>query len=153
MSVTMHLYHYYGTPYFTYDENGEIDWFRYVPDNAKFDTIDYYPKYWRSTKIGRKMYKNLSNYHNQFVYTKCSRHNHGELPVYEFLYAQGWFFKNKFFKREFPCFYCTTKEGMINFFKRYIKLPKNEKDRENIIKTLKQFVDGFGYDTIFAVRW
>lgn len=116
MSVTMQLYKYDVMPCFSNDKRlGFIEW---ASSEESFDTIDYYPQEWKKTRTGRNMYKNLSKYHDKFVPTATTKSGeyHKELPVYEYLYAQGWFFTNKFFKRKFTNYYCTTKKEMINFF-------------------------------------
>lgn len=60
------------------------------------------------------------------------------VPVTHIAYAQGWFVSNKFLKRKNPVYVATTKQEMMNFFRRYGKIPKQ--------KDIHQFTEG-GYVT------
>lgn len=72
------------------------------------------------------------------------------IPVEEVWYAQGWFFKHKFFNRKCWHHICTTKKEMENFFKRYI----NYKDKRYPVANIVQdFLDKWEDGMIFECCW
>lgn len=72
------------------------------------------------------------------------------LAIDEVCYAQGWFFKNRFFNRKPTLVWCTTKEQMKNFFDRYIDFSKNPDEIYNI---LDNFMDKWDEGMLFECAW
>ena len=52
------------------------------------------------------------------------------VPVTQIAYAQGWFVSNKFLRRKNPVYVATTKQEMMNFFRRYGKIPKQKETHQ-----------------------
>lgn len=77
-------------------------------------------------------------------YTK----GHILIPVDCIQYAQGWFFKNRYFKRK--CWYnvCNSKRGMIDFFNRYI-----DYSEEGVKEIVNRFIDSWEDGMIFICSW
>lgn len=72
------------------------------------------------------------------------------IPVEEVWYAQGWFFKHKFFNRKCWHHICTTKEQMEHFFERYIDYKDKRYPVANIIQ---DFLDKWEDGMIFECAW
>ena len=52
------------------------------------------------------------------------------VPVTQIAYAQGWFVSNKLLRRKNPVYVATTKQEMMNFFRRYGKIPKQKETHQ-----------------------
>ena len=63
-------------------------------------------------------------------------------------YAQGWFFKKKFFNKEVTTVFCTTKKELQNFITQYVQC-KNNEEREIINRFLNSWEDGM----LFECSW
>lgn len=70
------------------------------------------------------------------------------LPVDEVAYASGWFLKESFFKKESTIAICTTKQEMLNFFKKYVNYKSNWV-HENVDFLVDKWEDG----CIFMCIW
>ena len=73
------------------------------------------------------------------------------IAVDEVGYAQGWFFKTKFFKKKVSFVVCTTKEQMEKFFNRYIDFNSrfDARGRMAVNDFLSKWEDGM----IFVCAW
>lgn len=72
------------------------------------------------------------------------------IVVDEMAYAQGWFFKNNFFKRKMTWNICTTKHEMEEFFKKYIDyLGKDTRGEESVQKFLDSWENGMIFECAF----
>lgn len=73
------------------------------------------------------------------------------IPVDEVQYAQGWFFKKRFFNKEITFVFCTTKEQMENFFKQYVDFnhPSDDRGKEAVNRFINAWEDGM----IFECAW
>lgn len=72
------------------------------------------------------------------------------IPVDEVEYAQGWFFKKRFFKKEITFVICVTKQQMENFFKQYIDFNNEDtRGREAVDRFLNAWEDGM----VFECSW
>ena len=111
-------------------------------DNENHDYIDFsdlrliYRKERSWNRIANKFEGLPANYCPN-GYSK----GHIIIPVDRIQYAQGWFFKNRYFKRK--CWYnvCNTKRGMIDFFNRYIDYSMDGA-REATNKFINSWEDG-----------
>ena len=63
-------------------------------------------------------------------------------------YAQGWFFKNRFFKKKATVVICTTKQEMINFFNQYVVL-KDKYAQEVFQEFITNWEDGMIFKCAF----
>ena len=78
------------------------------------------------------------------------RYTQRYIPVDEVEYAQGWFFKKKFFKKEITTVFCTTKKQMENFFNQYIDYNNaDDRGKEAVCRFLNSWKDGM----IFECAW
>jgi len=65
-------------------------------------------------------------------------------------YAQGWFFKRRFFKKEITMVICVTKKQMINFFNRYIDYNSHDtRGKESVECFLNAWENGM----MFVCAW
>lgn len=72
------------------------------------------------------------------------------IPVDRVAYAQGWFFKQRFFKKKVTFVFCTTKEQMVKFFNKYIDYNSHDKrGKEAVELFLNTWEDGM----IFECAW
>lgn len=72
------------------------------------------------------------------------------IVVDEVAYAQGWFFKNRFFNRKISWNICTTKHEMEAFFKKYIDyFGKDTRGAESVEKFMKTWEDGMIFECAF----
>ena len=92
--------------------------------------------------------------HDKFVGTWYSHAsegiNKGEIfiPFDTVEYAQGFFFKNRYFKRKDWLNVCNTKRGMIDFFNRYI-----DYSMDGSRETTNRFIDSWEDGMIFICSW
>lgn len=89
------------------------------------------------------------------------------VPVTQIAYAQGWFVSNKFLRRKNPVYVVTTKQEMMNFFRRYGKIPKQKEIHQfteggyvtrhmndrRLIETMDLFESVFEQDCIFLAQY
>lgn len=89
------------------------------------------------------------------------------VPVIQIAYAQGWFVSNKFLRRRNPVYVATTKQEMMNFFRRYGKIPKQKEihqfteggyvtrhmNDKRLIETMDLFKSVFEQDCIFLAQY
>lgn len=89
------------------------------------------------------------------------------VPVTQIAYAQGWFVSNKFLRRKNPVYVATTKQEMMNFFRRYGKIPKQKEiyqfteggyvtrhmNDRRLIETMDLFESVFEQDCIFLAQY
>lgn len=89
------------------------------------------------------------------------------VPVIQIAYAQGWFVSNKFLRRKNPVYVATTKQEMMNFFRRYGKIPKQKEIHQfteggyvtrhmndrRLIETMDLFESVFEQDCIFLAQY
>ncbi|MDU7686051.1 MAG: hypothetical protein E7K14_01850 [Bacillota bacterium] len=89
------------------------------------------------------------------------------VPVTQIAYAQGWFVSNKFLRRRNPVYVATTKQEMMNFFRRYGKIPKQKEIHQfteggyvtrhmndrRLIETMDLFESVFEQDCIFLAQY
>lgn len=73
------------------------------------------------------------------------------IAVDEVQYAQGWFFKNRFFNKEITSVFCVTKEQMINFFNKYIDFNSKADDRGR--GAVRSFLEAWEDGMIFECAW
>lgn len=84
--------------------------------------------------------------HRQFK--KKDTRNYLVLDIVE--YAQGWFFKKRFFKKEITYVVCTTKREMENFFRQYVDFNgRDTRGREAVNRFMASWEDGM----IFECAW
>lgn len=77
---------------------------------------------WHDCRNQKNQIKKLEKFSPQIK--KSSSMVEKIIPVRKVAYAQGWFFKNAFFKREVTRVYCTTWNQVEKFFCRYVKKGK-----------------------------
>lgn len=71
------------------------------------------------------------------------------IVVDEVAYAQGWFFKKRFFNRKMTFNFCITRDEMIKFFDKYIDYRSHDtRGKESVQKFLDAWEDGMN-DMIF----
>ena len=73
------------------------------------------------------------------------------IPVDRVEYAQGWFFKKRFFNKKMTRVFCTTKKQMENFFKQYIDFndKHDTRGREAVDRFLNAWEDGMIFECAF----
>lgn len=72
------------------------------------------------------------------------------IVVEEVAYAQGWFFKNRFFNRKMTWNFCTTKHEMEEFFKKYIDyFGKDTRGKESVQRFMDAWEDGMIFECAF----
>lgn len=83
--------------------------------------------------------------HNQ-VHTATYTYN--AVVLDQITYRQGWFLKNRFFKKKVTM-YCTNKKTeMIAFMKRYFDFTDHE-----AVECYQTFVNVFQYGMLFSCNW
>ena len=96
----------------------------------------------------RRLAKRLKNLNTKTF--KNSRYTQKYIPVDEVQYAQGWFFKKKFFNKEITYVLCTTKKQMENFFKQYIDYNSHDtRAKEAVERFINAWEDGMLFECSF----
>lgn len=70
------------------------------------------------------------------------------IPVDIVQYRQGWFLKNRFFKKKFWTIYCTTRKELESFFNKYINF-REEWGEETVNTFLNSWEDGMIFECSF----
>lgn len=96
-------------------------------------------------KAWRRVRKKLSQFPSSVGHRKVTSRK--VICADEMAYAQGWFFKRRFFKKKTTFVFCTTKKEMELFFKRY--MDNSEDSRKAQKYFLEKWEDGF----IFECAW
>lgn len=117
-------------------------------DNCQHDFLDltYHKALFNGNKGWKRLQKRLEKFNIKRFDDKrgyISKY----LTVNPVKYAQGWFFKKRYFKKKNWVFFGTTKKEMDDFFKRYVKVTEeSEKIMEDFLNAWK---DGMIFECSF----
>lgn len=131
------------------------DWAEEQEKKAWSDGIDHDKINITHIKSCFKNYRGLKRLLRVFEGLPVKTFNNGKItqkyiPVDRVAYAQGWFFKNRFFKKKITRVFCTTKEQMENFFNKYIDYNSHDtRGKETVELFLNTWEDGMIFECAF----
>lgn len=118
-------------------------------DGIKHDLFDlsYIKRIFYKDKAFRRVLKTLRDFKFK-KYTNANSDVYNYVVVDEVAYRQGWFFKNRFFRKKTTMVVCTTKKQLETFIKKYIDMHDNYG-----VEAAKTFLDTFEPGMIFECAW
>lgn len=111
-----------------------------------FFELNYYKSMFEKKRSWKRTRNRLSKYDFKIFDNGMEKKKYLALDTVE--YAQGWFFKKKFFNKEVTTVFCTTKKELQNFITQYVQC-KNNEEREIINRFLNSWEDGM----LFECSW